>query len=67
MSKFKVLLSRKQYVELIVKAKDKKHAIKKAYNDEYEKVIDDEYLFPSSKYIVEDVIKIKGRKIKKLK
>ena len=62
MAKFKVLLSKKHFVELTVEASDIDEARKKAFNDEYESALEDEEILPSTDYIVEDIsLSDKGR------
>lgn len=53
--RYKVLITKKEYVLLIIEAKNEKEAISKAHNDDFVEVIDDPEKMPDSKFVIEKV------------
>lgn len=64
--RYKILLVKKHYADLLVEANSKEEAIRKALEGDYIKATEDEYLLPSSDYKVEDIQIVKNKKQKKI-
>ena len=56
MKNYKILLSKKEYVLLIIKADTEKEAISKAYNNEFVEAIHNPESLPDSDYKIEKIV-----------
>ena len=56
MKHYKVLLSKKEYVLLVIEADNEKDAISKAYNNEFVEAIHDPDSLPDSDYKIEKIV-----------
>ena len=62
MKRYKILISKKEYVLLIVEANSKKEAISKARNDDFVESSYDPEKIPKSDFVIEKVDEEKKRK-----